>query len=261
MENDLTLRMFSVAYKTVPYELPSGWIEPFAVGKLSQYGIFPNRDDGPGENISHFNESFGELTAHFWAWKNIKNVTHIGFCHYRRYFNFIENPHIHLPKLLANPTPELMSFINQEAQRQAAINILETSDFITTRQYCLSETISQQFRANHPPYIWTEFIDAVRTLCPTWLARHLPWLDLSREFHFYPVFITTWKIFDEICTLMFPVLFRVQERVGVLKDQEGERFQPGRYPAYLSERFLMLFAHAKGLRIFGAQLIALEEGA
>ena len=33
-----------------------------------------------------------ELTAQYWAWKNIHDVEFIGFCHYRRFFNISITP-------------------------------------------------------------------------------------------------------------------------------------------------------------------------
>ena len=43
--------------------------------------------DNTGDNISSLNEEYCELTAQYWAWKNM-DLDYYGFCHYRRYFNF-----------------------------------------------------------------------------------------------------------------------------------------------------------------------------
>lgn len=42
------------------------------------------RDDA-GDNISHLNKYYSELTGQYWAWKNT-NQDIIGFCQYRRWF-------------------------------------------------------------------------------------------------------------------------------------------------------------------------------
>jgi hypothetical protein len=58
---------------------------PIHVGKeLSKInlGILP---DNSYLNISKLNPFYCELTATYWAWKNI-NSDYIGICHYRRYF-------------------------------------------------------------------------------------------------------------------------------------------------------------------------------
>lgn len=60
---------------------------PIQVGKA----LHPDLDlgfqcDNTGDNISEKNGSYCELTAIYWAWKNLKDVDYIGLCHYRRYF-------------------------------------------------------------------------------------------------------------------------------------------------------------------------------
>ena len=44
--------------------------------------------DDTGDNISNKNTKYSEMTVQYWAWKNLKDVEYIGFCHYRRYFDF-----------------------------------------------------------------------------------------------------------------------------------------------------------------------------
>lgn len=45
--------------------------------------------DDTGDNISHLNMNYAEVSAIYWAWKNISpDVTHVGLMHYSRYFNF-----------------------------------------------------------------------------------------------------------------------------------------------------------------------------
>lgn len=45
--------------------------------------------DDTGDNISKKNPYYCELTAQYWAWKNIHHLDYIGFCHYRRYFETV----------------------------------------------------------------------------------------------------------------------------------------------------------------------------
>lgn len=82
-----------------PCELPpdpDGLFLPVQVGAaISDVDLGMQRYDQvngePCDNISAKNKSYCELTALYWAWKNIKkiypNLEYIGLNHYRRYFS------------------------------------------------------------------------------------------------------------------------------------------------------------------------------
>lgn len=59
---------------------------PIQVGRaLSQVDLGYLTDD-KGVNISLKNPRYCELTATFWAWKNLGDIDYLGLQHYRRYF-------------------------------------------------------------------------------------------------------------------------------------------------------------------------------
>ena len=81
-----------------PSELPEdGIFLPIHCGKaISSVDLGIQGDNEvngqPCDNISDRNETYCELTAMYWAWKNIKkiypDIEYIGLNHYRRYFDF-----------------------------------------------------------------------------------------------------------------------------------------------------------------------------
>lgn len=64
---------------------------PIQVGSaLSSIDLGFERDDNSiegGGNISRYNNQYSELTALYWAWKEMPPVKYIGLVHYRRYFH------------------------------------------------------------------------------------------------------------------------------------------------------------------------------
>ena len=66
----------------------SKYIIPIQVGTELSEACFPRmlHDNDGEDNISDLNGMYCELTAQYWAWKNIK-ADYYGFMHYRRYFS------------------------------------------------------------------------------------------------------------------------------------------------------------------------------
>ena len=69
------------------------------------------------DNISDKNDSYCELTAMYWAWKNIKkiypNIKYIGLFHYRRFLAF-DRPTL-LQQTISMPENEILNYnINSE---------------------------------------------------------------------------------------------------------------------------------------------------
>lgn len=63
-------------------------VKPIQVGSaLAKKELDVPYHDNIGENISHKNKRYCELTAQYWAWKNI-DADFYGFFHYRRYLSF-----------------------------------------------------------------------------------------------------------------------------------------------------------------------------
>jgi hypothetical protein len=80
------LKILVAAHK--PYWMPEDeayvpvWVNAAANGDGIPAGWL--RDDA-GDNISHKNATYCELTALFWAWKNL-DAAYLGLAHYRRHF-------------------------------------------------------------------------------------------------------------------------------------------------------------------------------
>ena len=81
------MNLYCITHKKVDYIEKLNLI-PSGVGNYNYPDNYEN--DKEGENISEKNSSYGELTFHYWFWKNkidnLKKNEWFGFCHYRRFF-------------------------------------------------------------------------------------------------------------------------------------------------------------------------------
>ena len=80
------ISLYTVYHKN-SHIIKNSYIKPIQVGDGASIENIDYRDN-QGINIAEKNNSYCELTAQYWAWKNDKNSDYIGIMHYRRFFDF-----------------------------------------------------------------------------------------------------------------------------------------------------------------------------
>ena len=200
--------------------------------------------DSTGDNISHLNPMYCELTTQYWAWKNC-DAEYYGFCHYRRYFDFGSERHEE------NAWGEIMwPYIDEKSQREFGLDdeniarAIEGYDVITTEFKDLRD-----FPADYETPL--EHYDAAPHLRIEDLERTM---DILKEMHpdyaedvdeflngntscFCNMFIMRKKIFQDYCAWLFPILQRFMDETD-MSHYDKEML---RTPGHLSERLLNIF--------------------
>lgn len=203
--------------------------------------------DSNGDNISAKNPHFCELTCHYWAWKNLKDVDIVGLNHYRRYFDF-QWP---WPKFSADKhfikTDE---FLKQEYHFPDLGKLLQKYDIIlpVARHWRVSNT--QQYAEYHIAKDWDTLRQIIKEHSPQYIPSFETTMDHCNTSVGYNMFITHWKYFDLYSEWLFDILFEVERRVPPIDDPVQSRIY-----GYMSERLINVFCHHHRLRIKHVPLI------
>ncbi|MFV0558810.1 MAG: DUF4422 domain-containing protein, partial [Enterococcus sp.] len=91
---DEDIKMLVVTHKEAPMPSDTALYIPMLVGPNKNQLQFHHayRDD-EGVNIAEKNPNYCELTAMYWAWKNL-DAKYVGITHYRRLFMDLKDKHL-----------------------------------------------------------------------------------------------------------------------------------------------------------------------
>lgn len=241
-----TIKVFICAHKEVP--LPKHpYFLPIQAGAALHNPIGGYQSDNEGENISIKNPHFCELTCHYWAWRNLKNVDIVGLNHYRRYFDFQRKwPQFSADKRFI--TTE--SFLSQEYYFPDLDRLLQKYDIIlpVARHWRVSN--AQQYADYHIAKDWEMLRQIIKERCPQYIPAFEKTMDHSNKAVGYNMFITHWKLFDAYSEWLFDILFEVERRVPPIDDPIQSRIY-----GYMSERLINVFCEHHHLRIKHLPLI------
>ena len=198
------------------------------------------RDD-VGENISHLNRRYCELTAIYWVWKNIekyKESDYIGFMHYRRHLRFNnENVPtdkyglIHYDKIDGQYIKENSLF------RKDIENLIRDYDVVVAEKWDVrnvgSKNLLDHYKSSSPYLKIKDYNCALGIL----KQQHPEYKDAIESFnndyfgYFTNIFIMKKDVFIEYCNWLFPILneFDLKSDVSLYNLQEY------RVDGYISE--------------------------
>jgi lipopolysaccharide biosynthesis glycosyltransferase len=199
--------------------------------------------DNTGDNISSLNRSYSELTVAYWAWKNV-SADYLGFCHYRRLFNF--NPE-RLKREKSYGVYELEN-LSEEAldelswNEQAIIDAIVGYDFIIAKGINITilgaKSVREQW--SKTDVLPDSALDSLLYI----IANEYPWLMNSAQSYFggkvfYPcnMFVMSKIMIDTY----FPILFDVLDKYESSVDMSTYSIQTLRTTGHLAERLFGIF--------------------
>lgn len=145
--------------------------------------------DDTGDNISEKNGSYCELTAMYWAWKNLpKDVDIVGLCHYRRYFKLDKK----------DPKRYILSLLKKHDAIILPYHVRELSNVDVLAQLTCFEDAAL-------------FVDLLVDLFPNWKKEIGKYFYQRNCVSSCNMLIMPRNIFDAYCSFLFPILENLEE--------------------------------------------------
>ena len=223
-----------------PYWMPqNGAYIPLLVGAIGKETPAENwqRDDS-GDNISTRNNTFCELTGHYWLWKNVEADVY-GLCHYRRYFTSYALSR-NLRKCILN---------------HAAIDALMAKNDVIVpkkRHYWIETNASQYAHAHH-----AEDLETTRKVIEQQCHEYLPdwdWMLQKRSGHRFNMFLMRKSAFEAYSSWLFGILFELEKQLDISTYSAYDR----RVFGFLAERLLDVWLHHQRLKVKECPVVHLE---
>ena len=195
-------------------------------------GSLPYASDDTGESISEKNRSFCELTALYWAWKNL-DADAIGLCHYRRLFR---------GKDRVATAVEIEEWLGQ-------------ADVILPRprNYFIETNYSQYIHAHHREDL-DETLDIISERYPDYLGSWEKVMSSTRG-HRFNMFIMKREMADSYCEWLFSVLFELEKRL----DTSSYSAYDSRVFGFVAERLLDVWIDRNNIEYIEANVYETEK--
>lgn len=224
-----------VAQHKKSYVVNSNILKPITCGSYKELNKL---SDSSGDNISNLNDKYCELTAQYWAWKNLKS-DYFGFFHYRRFLSFDTE------KKLKEYNYTCMDdfFLSDSKLSDENIRkIVEQYDIIVPSPVSVKfyGNIYKQYKfsPNHSIKDLDNIFDIVLKKYPHF-KQSIEKIKKSKIFFPYNIYIMKKDIFFEYCKWLFPIL----EEFNKNYDYQFKNVYATRVIGFLAERLFNVYFH------------------
>ncbi len=195
--------------------------------------------DNTGDHISSKNALYGELTAHYWVWKNAPKTDFIGFCHYRRFFElkkrflWFKKRH-HYPHITHEELTQ--KWETHYSRADLFLNHLKKTDIILPKPMVFRQTIAEQYNGCHGDFSW--FVGHFYKTYPDLKHRFDQYFFETKVFYPTLLFVTRYDHFNEFMNWLFHFLFSLDEQAVTENRSLNERDF-----AFIAERLFGFYFH------------------
>jgi hypothetical protein len=234
--------------KSVLPNLP--FIKSVQGGAVFTTDVFAGITDNTGQNISHLNKHFSELTAMYSiVYNNInKNTAYWGLAHYRRYFcpnlSWLGLKQKAMYKLPATEnsfkkifTPKFVSYLN---------NVLTPNTIILPNKISINnaqkqkQTVKQLYVHHHHAQDWQELAEVIKKIQPQYYNSFLA-VENQTEFLLYNMLLAHNNVWKDYADWLFSILLELVKTKRVYENEYQERVY-----SFLSERLLQVYFYHHG---------------
>lgn len=205
----VNIKILVAAHKEYPMPTDRLYL-PVSVGTAIRTSAVPTgyTPDNTGENISELNPYFCELTALYWAWKNL-DYDYIGLAHYRRHFSL-------------------------SSSRNKLLKYSEISEYLGKIKVFLPKKRHYYIESLYSHYAHTFDASQLDTAGRI-INEKFP--EYSKSFscalkktygYMFNMMIMTQELLDNYCGFLFTILFELRNRIDETQMDAFQKRYPGR---------------------------------
>ena len=201
--------------------------------------------DNKGDNISNKNQSYCELTAQYWAWKN-DDADYYGFFHYRRYMSFADErfeTNEFQDAEMEYLTDNVLEKLN--LNKEIMIKKINQYDVIATPPVYLP-ALNKKLHNNYDQYVLTPYqhkedievlLEIIKEKYPEYYDTAYRYFYKEKYGYYCNMFIMTKELFGQYSKWLFDILEEHEKR----RDYTQYTIEGKRISGYLGERLFGIY--------------------